>query len=333
MLTGPRRRSLSSLLIGAALGSLALWLAARGLDPAALAAALRRPSLPLTLAALATTLAALAAVALRWQLLFYPRHRDRQFSTLLRATIVGQMLNIVVPLRLGELARMYLVAQREGLSQATVLTTLAIEKALDLSAFAIASAATLAYVAAPSEVTVRSGTLWAAGAGGLLILWLIGRASGRLTRVVVRIAERLPPVAARPIARATRHILDGLSALQHTRAGLASIVMTALIVWLSAFANYLLLEAFGLHLPATAALLVLVLIQAGSVPPSLPGKIGIFNYLTVVALAVFGVDRETGLAYSIALYGVALLPKVLAGAVLLAIAPVPFSRQRIDETP
>jgi uncharacterized membrane protein YbhN (UPF0104 family) len=78
-----------------------------------------------------------------------------------------------------------------------------------------------------------------------------------------------------------------------------------------------------LRLPPVAALSLLVVLQVGTVPPSLPGKVGIFHYLTVVALALFGVDRATALSYAIVLYGVALLPKILLGGVYVAVGAHP----------
>ena len=95
-------------------------------------------------------------------------------------------------------------------------------------------------------------------------------------------------------------------------------MLTLAVVAVAASTNYLLFLAFRLRVPLVAALLLLVVLQVGAVPPSLPGRVGIFNYLTVVALSAFGVDRATALAYSIVLYAVALAPKILVGAAYVA---------------
>jgi uncharacterized membrane protein YbhN (UPF0104 family) len=52
---------------------------------------------------------------------------------------------------------------------------------------------------------------------------------------------------------------------------------------------------------------------AGLSLPSLPGKIGIFEYASILALSVFGLDRSTGLSYGILLHIVAYLPVVVLG--------------------
>ena len=52
--------------------------------------------------------------------------------------------------------------------------------------------------------------------------------------------------------------------------------------------------AFGFKLPAIAALFLLVVLQVGNSAVSVPGNLGVFHYLTVLALAVYGIDRERG---------------------------------------
>lgn len=85
-----------------------------------------------------------------------------------------------------------------------------------------------------------------------------------------------------------------------------------------ASANQLLLVACGIDAPWWTGLLVLIVLQAGSVPPALPGRLGVYNYLTVIAVGVVGVDAVPAAAYSIALYIVAYLPNMILGAIFFA---------------
>jgi len=69
-------------------------------------------------------------------------------------------------------------------------------------------------------------------------------------------------------------------------------------------------------------------LQVGIAPPSLPGKLGVFHYLTVLALSFFGVARSAALTYALVLYAVALLSKVLVGGAWLAwLGWLPVRRQ------
>jgi uncharacterized protein (TIRG00374 family) len=318
MRTAQRFRWLSQLLLGSCLGSLGLWLAFRGLVFSDILAGFRGIDWSLTAAALFTTLAALAISTLRWQVLFYPDHHNRSFGVLFRGTVIGQMLNIVMPLRVGEVARIYAVAD-DRTSKTRVLATLAVEKVLDLAGFALAVIIVLALVALPADVQLQQRTLWVGALGGTVLFWWLA-GQPRVVKNLVGVAARLLPAAWRSRAvSAGEAFLEGFSALRSSSAGFTAALLTLLLVAAGALTNYLLFRAFGLTLPPVAALLLLVLLQVGAVPPSLPGKLGIFNYLTVVGLAVFGVDRGRAFSYSILLYVVAFAPKIMLGAAYLAL--------------
>ena len=86
------------------------------------------------------------------------------------------------------------------------------------------------------------------------------------------------------------------------------------MIWLAALAtNQLILLALDLRLPWTASLMVLVVLQVGITLPSVPGRIGVFEYLCILSLAVFGVAQAPALTYGILLHVVVLVPTTLAG--------------------
>jgi len=136
-----------------------------------------------------------------------------------------------------------------------------------------------------------------------------------------RLGGRLPERWQETTTAHVERFLQGLCSLRSSRASLAAVGLSILLVGLGASTNYLLFRAFNLDLSFVVALFLLVLLQVGSVPPSLPGRVGIFNYLTAVGLAAFGVDRSVAFSYSIVLYAVGLLPRVIVGAVYLAVTP------------
>jgi hypothetical protein len=140
-------------------------------------------------------------------------------------------------------------------------------------------------------------------------------AEGRLARLVALLPGRWQ----RRVAPHAERLLQGLSSLRSPGASLLAVLLSIVLLAVAALTNYLLFRAFGLELSFVAALFLLVLLQVGSVPPSLPGKIGVFNYVVVVGLSALGVDRFLAFSYSVALYAVALLPKVVLGVAYLAL--------------
>jgi len=313
-----RSRRALTLLVGATLGGGALWLAFRGLDLEELRRAAGNLRWSWTVAALASNLVSLGLLTLRWRLLFFPDQRSRRLAPLFRAIAVGQMLNIVLPLRLGEVGRLYLLAREDGVSKSRILATLAVEKALDLAMFALALLVAFLVVALPPGVALRGWTMALAPVVGLTLLWALSRRAARVEALVVGATGWLPRLAGNRVAGIAARFLEGLGALSDARVALMALAWSALAVSSSALTNYLTFLAFGWTLSPLAALFLFVLIQVGFVSPSLPGTIGLFHYLVVVGLATYGVERGPALAYAWVLYAVALLPRVILGVLILA---------------
>ena len=322
----PTGGRLTRVAAGIVVGGVALWLSFRGFQLDDLFDSFARLSIPFTGAALLSTLLTLVAVSWRWQWLFHPRQREVPFPALFKAIVVGQMLNILSPLRVGEIARVYSLAQDGGLSKAHVLATVALEKVLDLVVFAAAVALLLALMALPDGVRLKTSAQLSAAFGALAFLWMAARFGLPLARRAERLMPSLP-IRWRDLASRTVHrFLDGLAALRRPYVGSVLLAQSVLVMFLSALTNLLVIEAFGFDVPIWTALFLLILLQVGSVPPSLPGKLGVFNYLVVVGLSVFGVSRADAFSYSVVLYAVAFLPKLLLGACYVALTPISRGR-------
>jgi uncharacterized protein (TIRG00374 family) len=120
--------------------------------------------------------------------------------------------------------------------------------------------------------------------------------------------------------------------LEWIRSGLASLVVLkqmrelaklgiwSVVIWATAIlTNHLTLLALNIRLPIAASILVLVVLQVSLSLPSIPGRIGVFEYLCVLSLAVFGIKQANAFTYGILLHMVALLPSTLLGLVFLSI--------------
>jgi glycosyltransferase 2 family protein len=309
-------RRTSRILLGALLGVAGLWLSLRDIPAATLREALLSARWGWVAAALAVSLIAVLAVVLRWGILLQPATVSS--SVLGRATLVGQMLNIVLPFRLGEVARVYTAMGHSSIGVARLTASLAIEKALDLAIFGVTAAVlvTSALLPRSSLAEGRWLLLPATTALALAAMWLVVR-----WRVLPRIASAVAARGGR-VGKWTAHVVtdvsNGLDAWRSAGHAGSVLAWTVLIFVLAAAGNQLMLRAFDLRLPVSAGFAILVVLQAGSVPPSLPGRLGIYNYLTVLTLGLYGVGRTEAATYSIALYFVAYVPKVVLGALVAA---------------
>jgi hypothetical protein len=304
-------------LLGSALGIVALWLAARRVDWQVLWDALRDLRYGFVSLALLVIFATLIAQMLRWRLLFYPDQRELPLIRLFNGIVLAQMLNILVPARLGEVARIYSIGKRSRIGRIRILSTILVEKAVDLCAVACAVVPLLFAVALPPWMRDSARALLV-GVALLIAIFVLALRGDALLRGLELQVEKLPGRWGKRLTQLGRSMLEGLSAVRYGHIGLQVWGMTFIIMLLAATTNYLLFLAFGLRLPPIAALFLLIVLQIGIVPPSLPGKIGVFNYLVVLGLSVYSVDSSIAFSYSLVLYAVALLPKIILGSIILA---------------
>jgi glycosyltransferase 2 family protein len=287
---------------GMLLGVAALYLAARGLDFRLVGQVLASVRLPYVLAALLVYLFTQVVKAIRWRWLLSTRPVEFNLHQLSDLLVIGQAVNLLIPARLGDLVRAYLAGEEGNASKTYILGTIAAEKLIDLVALAVLILALLPFIALPTWLAARQGpVILAAVAMALAVAGLIlgrsqlaGWASRALGRLPGRAGERWQ---ARLVAG-----LDGLAALGQRSAALAVWWWTVVTWLLATLTNLLLFMAFNLPPAILPALFLLVVLQANVAVPSAPGRIGVFHYLCVLALGVFGVPSPVALGYGVVLH-------------------------------
>ena len=293
-----------------------LVLALRGVDLAETANALRRVNVPILGAAVASYVLSAAAKAIRWRLLLAAR-KAPSFGRAFSVMSIGVLANAFLPARLGEFTRAYLMGESEADSKVYVLGTVAVEKVTDLLFLLLALMALLSRMALPE---------WLAGParGTALVLAILAPCFVLLVwqrefflRMVERVSRFVPLAWREGLVRQTHYGLASLDVVRRPRL-LIGLLGWSLIVWiLSALTNTLVFMALELTLPVWASLLLLVVLQVGMAVPSSPGRIGVFQYLVILALSIFAVDKNVALGYSVVLYLVVYVPMVLIGGYCL----------------
>ena len=301
------------IVVGVVIGSVALLLAIRGVDWRAVWAALLRTNPTMALLALGSVIVTLALSVIRWSLLFAPEEGKPEWIPLSGAILIGQTVNTALPGRIGEFARMYLVCRREGLSKAHVMATIVVEKVADFAMFAVSIGLLVVAMSLPVWMA-RSGIafVWTAAILVVATLALTFWHEGIL-ELIERAALRIPRRWAIRVTRLAEAALSALRSLRSWRRGFMIWLLSAAVLAFSILTNYIVFVAMRISLGLIAALFLAVVLRIGAAPPSLPGKIGLFHYLVVLALSLFGIDKTTALGYAFVLYAVAVLPVVIAG--------------------
>jgi uncharacterized protein (TIRG00374 family) len=304
------------LVVSIGLSVLFLWLAARGVELSLFWESLQECNYLMLIPAFVALVAGVAIRAVRWQLLFAPATRP-PLPAVTRALLVGQLFNVVLPMRAGEAARIVVLYQDTGTSRAESLGTVAVERLYDVLGLLLLLLLTTPFL---PEVTwlqraaVLAAVLLALAAIGAVV---VGRYGARPVRVALRPLARLPRVTRAHVEGIADRLVYGLGALHQPKLaapgfllGVASWLVLALSCWF-------VLMAFDLGLGYGAGVLILVTTTLSLVIPSAPGGLGVFEAGGVLALSAFGVNESTALSATVVLHAFTVFPVALVGAIAL----------------
>lgn len=314
---------------GLLISGIALYLAFREVSLEQVGRALASADWRFVALTLISVLAGIALKALRWYHLLGPDRGLTGFRRTLAALLAAQMLNALIPARVGDVSRLYLIGPVPQ-GKAFILGTIVLEKTADLVAYAALFAVLLLSLPLPAWIGGSAYTLvLAALFAGLLIAFAVLQRE-RLARSLPGLIERiLPQRFGAYLAGRSRAALESLSVIG-SGTDLFLLVILTTVIWAAALLNpWLALQAFDLQLPLTASLLLLIALQAGISLPSVPGYLGVFEYICVLSLGVFGVEPAVALGYGLLLHAVVFLPPVLLGLLsfwLLGAGPAALTR-------
>jgi len=303
--------------LGTGISVVCLWLAFRDVSLSKMAAAFSHADYRFVALALALVLVSPLARAARWKLLYHPDQKGLSCLGLAEVLLISQMLNIVVPARLGEVARIHFMGKIESRSRARTLGTIAVEKWLDILVLLLLALLVPIFVSLPPWFRDSRASLAVFATAFLVVALIVSYGKDRLLPVVKSASRFLPEGWRVRIHRATGLALGSLDVLRSPWVVLRLQGWSLLIWILSVIVNYIVFLALGLPLSLAAALFLVIVLEVGVAVPSAPGKLGVFHYLCILALGVFGLEKGAALSYAVLLYFVVFGPPSLLGALFL----------------
>jgi len=255
----------------------------------------------------------------RWQTLLSPVARLGFWRTV-QAIYIGLFANEVLPLRVGELIRCYLLTHWNNLRLSLGFASAAVERVIDgfwlLAAFVV----TATLVKGVPEQMI----LFVQIIGGLLVAGTIGA-----VWVVSKKRETTHVPEHESKSSATfRHVVEGLHLMGRRRTLAATAVISLLYLALQMFSVYALLKAFKTDYSFWVACGVLTIVRFATVIPSAPGNLGVINVATIKALELFELPAVAAKTFSIILFGSLTLPLLIGGAVATALTGVNIEELR-----
>ena len=292
----------------------------RAIDPSRVAAALATADWRLLPIAIVLFFAALLIRSARWGLLL--PQQSVPTSTLFRALVVGFTANNVLPMRMGEVARVYLLGRWADVPYGSTLASLVAERILDGLSLALLLLVSLRLLPSPAPgYLLGAGALAGAGfcLGGLLVAVAAWRSDAILA--VTRWATRPLPRRLAGLAERLATSFTGELAFLRGAHRLGSIMGLSVLAWCLELGLFYVLMV-GFRLPASLPLAFLVGSAANfaTLVPSSPGYVGTFDGALIKVLTdSAGVPIDPGLAgaYALVVHATLFLPVIILGTLVL----------------
>jgi uncharacterized protein (TIRG00374 family) len=266
----------------------------------------------------------------RWGALLASQERVR-FRALNDASAIGFMMLLVLPFRLGEFARPFLIAQRSSIRRSAAMTSVVLERIAD-GVFVALLLRGLLFLVHGDAYPVRlarygANAMFAIFFGGFLFLlfaaWNHDRAVGLVRGTLGRLSPRLGERASGIVDSFVGALKQG-----HRPSELLAFIAYTLIYWgLNGFGMWVLMRAFPLQLSLEQSYVVMCLVVVGVMIPAAPGMVGTFQAAVKLGLSIFlpaAVVNGPGLAYANVLWLCQTAQQIILGLVFLSIDQLSF---------
>ena len=244
----------------------------------------------------------------RWKILLSPI-KDVRFGGVFSAFTIGFMANCVLPMRIGEIVRAFVLGYNEKISKSAALATIFVERLLDV--FVLLFLFSVFLVIIPFPPTIRRISLVVFSIGIFAIFFLILLLSK--PDMVIKIFNFLPEKISLKLQSTFLAFVDGLKVIKNWKL-LALVILLSFCLWsYIALLHYMIFQSLQIELPIYAAFIVTITMCLGISLPSAPSFIGTFHYFTILGLSIFNISKDTALSFAILAHVIGFVPVALIG--------------------
>lgn len=206
--------------------------------------------------------------------------------------------SMIMPARLGELVRPYLL-QRRGASFSSVLGAVMVERFFDLSGLLLLLGLVLwSTPEVPRVYSLVGEIVLGCLVAGYIAVLLILSNKERFAKILKKLLSWLPEGPAHFIEGIFLRLIEGFG-IMASFSQAAVIFLCSIALWgLFSCLTYLFLVAFSIQAPFLVAVTIQVFLCLGVALPSAPGFIGTFHAAGRYALTLFGIKSLVAVSFA-----------------------------------
>jgi hypothetical protein len=257
----------------------------------------------------------------RWKLLLRPVARVR-FVHAVEAIYVGLFSNEVLPFRVGELIRCFLLSKSTKIPISVTFASALIERIFD-GIWLMACFLFCLHMGRLPGVLLKGGYVL----GILIVVCGILIACGMYAKT-----QSLDHFFGIRWPRWFNTLLEDLHLIGHSRYLYFAFFASGAYMLAQVSPIYALVKAIALPVPLAASFTMMVLLRLSSVVPQAPGNLGSFQWVAARTLIMFNLAAAPAKRFSLILWAVLTLPLMAIGFIALAITGINMSHLRRQAT-
>ncbi len=256
---------------------------------------------------------AISLSSFRWSRISGPNVRFRETFA---AMLIGMFINNVLPARLGEVARGYVLCRKNDFSFTYSISTVLLDRFFDLTGLLILMFMFFPSGSLPPMVSQGIYAIMGLLAFCVLMIILLSRESfaNHLSRKFTSIEKSF-------LSRFAKRVIEIQENLKRIGSPMTIIffISISVLTWLSmSVALWVVIRALGIQsVPFTCIPFVCALLNIGITVPSSPGYVGVYQFLLVYLLSIFDVPRHEGFTISILYHASWYIPYTIVGFLFL----------------
>jgi len=317
--------------IGMGISFFLLFFLFRKIDFVQLIEVLKGLDISYLVAAILITFISYSLRAVRWHYLLLPQKKAAPWN-LISATMICYMANNLLPARLGEFVRAYVLAEKEHLESSSVFATLVLDRLFDGFSVLVILVITFFTVKLPPGMEkVQQGLV----TGGYVTLALyivvivflvfLKRATSPTLKFVAVVLSPFPAKLSSSVIPLMGSFISGIRLTSKPKELFALVFSSALIWSIAIWPVDLMLKAFRIDLPITASMFILVFLVFAVMVPASPGYIGTYHAACMYGLMAFNVPKELALSVAIVMHSINFFPIIAIGFLFLWKDGISFS--------
>lgn len=248
---------------------------------------------------------------LRWQIVIQQAHKVK-FKHIFKALVYGYMLNQLLPIKVGEVARAEYLTQKNHINRSFMLGSVAVERVFDMLVIVFFFGISVLF---SDTVMSRLESNWMP-----VFILLVGFILIIILFLNLEILKNISKYLPNKLRKITDSVIDNLNKsfkIFYSLKNVFKISVVTIVVWiLTCLSCFLIINELGIQIPFYAYFFIVSAGTFGMIIPSTSGNIGVYHGVAMASLMLFMVSKEQALSYAIIAHAFDFLPNVILGTVL-----------------